>query len=363
MTLEIAQFRTSNFEFRNRRFFPLLLVAIALSACVTTRPRSQAAGDRAFVIEGVPERVWGDNSCGAGALATVLNRFDDPVTEAELDATFAKGRNRGVVSLDLLLEAKRRGYAASLRRGDEASVAAAVTNGHPVILMLKVADLPGEARDLFHYIVVDGIDPDRGLMRMQFGDGKLRWAPLGSIDRAWSGGGYAALFIEGQSGNAPHVQTALRRAVALEESGRVADALAIYRQLLAGAPQPALLWTNIGNAERKRGDLLEAEKAYRAAISAEPSWRDALNNLAWMLYEGSRDLDEAEALATRALASPGPDDWNVLETLGRIQIARGRCAEGVATLTRAADAATDANARDATRNAAEDAREQCGADS
>src|SRR5262249_41899802 len=50
---------------------------------------------------------------------------------------------------------------------------------------------------------------------------------------------------------------------------------------------------------------------------------------------GKRELEEAEALAARAAAAPGPDRFEALDTLARIQLARGRCDEATASFTSA----------------------------
>jgi len=57
-----------------------------------------------------------------------------------------------------------------------------LAEGRPAILMLRLLDAPGARRDIYHYVVVDGFDPPRGLCRFQFGDGKARWARLESLE-------------------------------------------------------------------------------------------------------------------------------------------------------------------------------------
>ena len=68
---------------------------------------------------------------------------------------------------------------------------------------------------------------------------------------------------------------------------------------------------------------------------------DALNNLAWLLLEEGRRLEEAEALAARAASAPGESRPQARETLGRVQLARGRCTEAARTFDDAI-AGTDA---------------------
>ena len=97
--------------------------------------------------------------------------------------------------------------------------------------MLQVVNSPGTHYDFFHYIVADGIDPASGLIRTQFGDGKGRWTSFDRLEKAWSGGGHAAILIH--PGNA---SDALRAAVALEDAGKYADAAAAYDAQLQRTP-------------------------------------------------------------------------------------------------------------------------------
>lgn len=305
---------------------PLMLLALVplLTACLTTKPRSVSPTPWAEVVENIPVRQWSENACGSGALATVLNHYGDPVTEDQLDAVFPKGRHGGVVSIDVLLEARGRGFDARLVEGDKPLVVETLKAGKPVILMLQVVDLPGDSRDYFHYVVADGYDPDRDLVRFQFGDAKVRWVPLEKLARAWEKTGNATLLVEPAS-----LETAVRRAVVLEERGDLAAAAESYRNLVTEHPFSSLAWTNLGNVESRRGDNAAAEGAYRKAIGADADNRDALNNLAWLLFEQGR-LEEAEPLARRAAVQGQPDANYPFDTLARILAARGKCDEAEA---------------------------------
>jgi len=158
--------------------------------------------------------------------------------------------------------------------------------------MLKVIDALGRGYDFFHYIVVDGIDPDRNLIRTQFGDGKARWVTFDRLEKAWAGGAHTAILIKPGDWTAGQ----LRAAVALEDAGKFADAATKYREILAKDPGSAIAWTNLGNSESQLGHAREAEEAFRKAL---PS-RDAMNNLAWLLYQQKR-YTEAESFARKAV--------------------------------------------------------------
>ncbi|HEX6203067.1 MAG TPA: tetratricopeptide repeat protein [Thermoanaerobaculia bacterium] len=323
-----------------RRIALLVLLVAAAGGCVrvTTAPRSRPAGPEARVVAGVPVATFGLERCGAGSLSTVLAAYGDTVPIEELDALLPKAANGGVTSIDLLLEARRRGYDARLVEGDPDAVRRSLAEGRPAILMLKVLEVPGVSRDAYHYVVADGWDPGNDLVRVQFGDGKARWTTFDRLDRAWEPTRRATLLVAPGDGTAQAAST-VRFAAALEAAGRPAEAVALYRRQIAEGGADPLVWTNLGNALAAAGDRAAAESAYRQALALDPAAPDALNNLAWLLLEAGSRLEEAEALARRAVAAGGADPYLALDTLGRVLAARGDCDEGPATLDRARAAA------------------------
>ncbi len=155
--------------------------------------------------------------------------------------------------------------------------------------------------------------------------------PAGPRSSRWRRAGGPPLTRSSSSGRGKRTDAALRRAVTLESEGRIDEAAALYRQVLEVRPGSARAWVDLGNAEATRRRADEAERAYRRALEISPDDRDALNNLAWLLLEEGTRLEEAEALAAKAVSQPRPDRPLVLDTLGRIQLARGRCPEAART--------------------------------
>ena len=279
------------------------------------------------MVTTTPPRVFGEDLCGPGSLSLVLNALGDSATPAELDATLPKAPRGGVLSVDLLIAARQRGFEAWLGPGDSTTLASEVGAGRAAILMLRLLDAPGTQRDIYHYVVVDGIDADRALFRFQFGDGKVRWARLGEIDKSWKATGRALLRVRRPGGGSEE----LARAVTLEKAGRRAEARDAYRRVVEANPTSVRAFTNLGNVEAALGNPREAETAYRKAATIAPGDRDALNNLAWLLLEEGTRLEEAETLAANAAAQPGPERPLAQDTLGRVQLARGRCEDALRT--------------------------------
>jgi hypothetical protein len=332
---------------------------LTLAGCATFAPHSRAPSAEAHVLEQVPVRAFGDDRCGPGSLSLVLNANGDPVSEADLANSLPRAPGGGVLSVDLLLAARQRGFDASLVAGDAEAVRREVLDGRPVILLLRLLDAPGERKDVYHYTVVDGYDPKRRLFRLQFGDGKARWAELLRLEGSWKAAGHALLLVR------PDLASQLRHGVELEGSGRLDEAVAVYRKVLSAHPDSARAWVNLGNCEARRGKPVEAETAYRQALATSPEHPDALNNLAWLLLvEGSR-MEEAERLASMAAASPGTgtgqDRALAQDTLARVQLARGRCDDAVKTFEKALAASEDLPAvtRDQLKDGLAEARRAC----
>ena len=309
----------------------LLSATVLLSGCVFWTPLSRRTSTETKVIPNVPLQVWDIKSCGAGSLSSVLQHHGDATTMQQWDAMLQKTRG-GVMSIDMVLAARQKGFDARLVTGDRMTVERELLEGRPVILMLQVIQYPGKSLDFFHYVVLDGIDSRRGLLRTQFGDGKARWVKYKRIANAWRGGGFATIMIRPRD----PVTDLVRTAVVLEEKGDYDEAAREYRRILDEHPDSVLAWTNLGNVEVQRKNVNAAEQAFRKAIALDSIAADALNNLAWLLYE-QRRLDEAEPLARRAVAAPAPDSWMRLDTLAHIQMARGACEDAAKTWQQAID--------------------------
>ena len=298
-------------------------------------PRPREPGPEARVVPGVTVQRFDDDRCGPGSLALVLGAHGESLSEGDLAAALPDPAGRGVLSVDLLLAARGRGFDAALVEGTPERLRGEIGGDRPAVLMLRLLDAPGRRRDIYHYVVVDGADPQRRLFRFQFGDGQARWAPLETVEKGWRAAGHALLVVWPREAT----DAALRRAVTLESEGRIDEAAALCRQVLEVRPASVRAWVDLGNVEAARRRAGEAEKAYRRALEISPDDRDALNNLAWLLLEEGTRLEEAEALAERAARHPGTDRPLVQDTLGRIQLARRRCPEAARTFAEALAAA------------------------
>ncbi len=89
---------------------------------------------------------------------------------------------------------------------------------------------------------------------------------------------------------------------ALLRMSRFEEAVEAYRVYLDAAPSDSLGWNNYGVALAKAGKLPEARKAFQRAVSVDPSYPEALNNLGCVevaqgLARGSSRIQKAKRLA------------------------------------------------------------------
>ncbi len=340
----------------------ILVLLLGAAGCVTLRPAARVPSSRALALEGVPLTEFGTQDCGAASLSAVLAYWGEEVSIDALDRELPKAANGGVLSLDMLLAARERGFQAELVRGDRQTIAENLEAGRPLILMLRVLDAVGRRRDLYHYVIVDGFDPAADLVRVQYGDGSARWVSLDRLARAWDDTDYATLVLQ-PAGEPTGAGASIRYAVALEEDDRLEEAAEVYRHLLEEAPETALAWVNLGNVEAALAHTDRAEEAYRRALELVPEDADALNNLAWLLLEADGDLDEARRLAERAVAAAGHDPYLALDTLGRVELARGRCEAAADAFRSALETAPGGSAaRDRILDGLEQSERDCGSE-
>lgn len=99
-------------------------------------------------------------------------------------------------------------------------------------------------------------------------------------------------------------------------------------------PNNTDLLVALANRERSLGRTAEADRLFRRVLNLDPHSARAANNLAFLLAEQGRNLDEAVDLSRRALLLE-PTNAKVLDTLGYVLLQQGRYGDAVATLERA----------------------------
>jgi Flp pilus assembly protein TadD len=111
--------------------------------------------------------------------------------------------------------------------------------------------------------------------------------------------------------------------VAYESGGQLDLAAREYQKALRLDPHQARARVNLGNVEAATGRWGGAEKCYRRALRDSSTDYDAMNNLAIALLRQGRRLDEARALAERAVGAGGERDSVYRATLAELGTFRG----------------------------------------
>ena len=119
------------------------------------------------------------------------------------------------------------------------------------------------------------------------------------------------------------------------QRGKHAQAEALIARAIAVRPREPMFHNNLGNVCLECGRLDEAEAHFRAALALDPDRPDALNNLAVLLGRRGRLADAEQALTRVVHAAPlFADAWQNLVTLlmraGRLAEAVDACRNGLA---------------------------------
>src|SRR5262245_1003159 len=129
------------------------------------------------------------------------------------------------------------------------------------------------------------------------------------------------------------VSEAIAIAVQQHQAGRLAEAIALYRQVLAFDTANVVAYSNLGAALQQQGRLDEAADCYHRALAVAPDLVEALGNLGTVLKLQGKAA-EAEASYRRAL-SRRPDSAVVHCDLGVVLQEQGRIGEAIACYRRA----------------------------
>lgn len=113
-----------------------------------------------------------------------------------------------------------------------------------------------------------------------------------------------------------------RRALALHQAGRRADAEQIYRQILAAHPRHAPSLHFLGVAAFQAGDPRRAIELIEAALAIDPSAAETYNNLG-VVCQNAGELDRAARAFQRALELV-PRYPEALKGLGDVHYVRGQ---------------------------------------
>jgi tetratricopeptide (TPR) repeat protein len=122
-------------------------------------------------------------------------------------------------------------------------------------------------------------------------------------------------------------------AVALQEDGRIDEAIGHYRRSAELKPDYGPAYNNMGTALRARGHIDDAIAAYERALEAMPDYPDAHYNLANALLDQNRPREAADHL--HAAGRLVPSSAGIHNNLGKALAEQGRFEEAAAELRQA----------------------------
>lgn len=131
----------------------------------------------------------------------------------------------------------------------------------------------------------------------------------------------------------PTIPEAFKLALQHHQAGRLQEAEALYRQVLAHEPAFADAYYNLGIVLKCQGRLEEAVECYRQAVTFKPDFPEAYNNLGNALRDQGR-LEDAVASFRLALALK-PDFPEALTNLGNGLRDQDNLVEAIASYRRA----------------------------
>lgn len=126
---------------------------------------------------------------------------------------------------------------------------------------------------------------------------------------------------------------------AMKRRGEAADAYGRAVAAASAAKHDARLWTLHllrASALEQAGRWPEARQALEAGLVLSPDQPLLLNFLGYAKLERNEDVDAAEAMIRKA-SNLAPDDASITDSLGWAEYKRGKVADAIATLQRAAE--------------------------
>lgn len=290
---------------------PLAAAALSvLAGCAASPPMLEpllAGGASPRVeLETTPFFPQDRYQCGPAALATVLSASGAEASAEGLVAEVYLPGRRGTLQPELIAATRRRDRVPYVLPPDTTALLQALDAGLPVLVLQKLGagPLPG-----WHYAVVVGYDATRDRVLLRSGTERRKAMPARHFLVSWERAERWAMLALPPETLPPAADLAryMEAAAGLEAVGRRDAAARAYEAAARHWPAASLPQLALANLAHARGDLVAAERGFRAAARLDPTDVAARNNRAEVLRQlGCTRLARREIEAARALATNGP---------------------------------------------------------
>jgi protein O-GlcNAc transferase len=168
------------------------------------------------------------------------------------------------------------------------------------------------------------------------------WRNLGAAEQALGRLDRAKLALDRSLSLQPgDVNTQVRYALLQLQLGDIDRSIQFAKSVLAQMPELVPAWLLLGNAQRLRDNLAEAEAAYREAVKLAPHDHDSRYNLGLVLLQRAQ-FCEAEAWMQQ-LVRENPNDADAWTVLGGSMHAQARMTEAIDAMRRSVTLRSNAN--------------------
>lgn len=269
-------------------------------------------------VDNVPFYPQEDYYCGPASLAMMLNWADIPVTQEEIARQVYTPGRQGTLPVDLLSGARRNGVlaveVASLR-----DLLGEIAAGYPVLVFQNLGFGPWPQ---WHFAVAHEYDLVTETLVLHSGRKSNHVTNLNAFERTWARADYWAITIT----NPDHLpagadaNAVISAAAGLERAGRFTAATTAYETIIKRWPENLMARMGLGNVMYARDRFVAAGKHYRAAITIDPEYAPAWNNLAYVLSRLGRQHEAIDA-AERAVALGKDNNEDYKDTLREMRTA------------------------------------------
>lgn len=301
-----------------------ILAAWALAGCTSAqqvRTDLRTGATKGAQVDGVPFVQQRDMTCGAAALAAVLQHQGINASEPALAQALRTRQASGAITYELAIEARRQGVLAAQRYDVSTDqLMAAIDAGlTPIILR---GGLAHAYLGVYHYTVLTAYDLKRRLWIAHDGDAADVLIDFETLAEDHLRADRWALFVAHpqQRPKGLDATVHLELGVQAEKTGQ-SDAARHHYERAAWTPVSGQALLNLSNVSGGKQDWQRAERQLRAALLVDPSSAATRNNLAWVLLQQKQRLEEGEALARTAAKDPTIRP-HALDTLARIKAAQ-----------------------------------------